>query len=327
MRKVLVNWEGVGQDNVGRLARYAEVVESWKLDKRSLEAALPEIDAALVLSWPGFMSREGLGGMTRLRLVQTFMVGVNHVPLNDLPASVVVCNNAGAFSVEVGEHAWGLLLAAAKKIVATHTLVRAGEKSFSAFREERDIKVLDGKTMGIIGFGGIGRTVAGYAKAFGMKVVALNRSRKKAAGVRLLYGRKGLELLLRISDAILISLPLTTSTDRLIGQNELGMMKKDAMLVNVARGDIVDRAALYSHLKANPSFRYATDVWWFKEGKETLETEQPFVGLPNFVGTPHTSGPTSLAGGAPQREAVDNVIRFLRGLKPRNVVDRSDYKS
>jgi phosphoglycerate dehydrogenase-like enzyme len=111
----------------------------------------------------------------------------------------------------------------------------------------------------------------------------------------------------------------------MIGAKELGLMKRDAVLVNVSRGDIVDQRALYEHLAANGSFRYATDVWWYREGRETLETELPFAKLPNFVGTPHTSGPSTLAGGEPQRAAVSNTIRYLRGLRPRNVVNASEY--
>jgi len=87
----------------------------------------------------------------------------------------------------------------------------------------------------------------------------------------------------------------------------------------------VDQAALYSHLKANPEFRYATDVWWFREGRESLETDCPFTKLPNFVGTPHMSGPTAVASGRPAAMAVENVLRYLRGGKPRNIVDREEY--
>ncbi len=326
MRKVLVTSERVGQEDLGRLSKVADVVESWKLDERAILDVLPQIDAAIVLSWPSFLTRENLTGMKRLRFVQTVMVGVNHVPFRDLPERVVVCSNAGAFSLEVGEHAWGLLLAAAKKIVETHISVREGGRAIASFRgEEKDVTVLKGKTMGIAGFGGIGRAVTKYARACGMKVVAFNRSRREEPGVTFLYGRKGLERLLAVSDAVLISLPLTKSTDRLIGAKELSSMKRDAIVVNVARGDIVDQVALYEHLAANPSFRYATDVWWFKEGSETLETERPFARLPNFIGTPHVSGPAGLAGGGPQRVAVENMIRYLRGLKPKNVVDRSEY--
>jgi phosphoglycerate dehydrogenase-like enzyme len=327
LRKVLATSEGFSKADLTRLSKHADVIESWRMDQQSVEGILPEVEAVILLAWPSFMSRENMSKMRRLRFIQTVMVGVNHVPFHDLPKGVVVCSNAGAYSVEVGEHAWGLLLAAAKKIIQTHDAIKEGGRSIASFRGQvKDVLVLEGKTMGIVGFGGIGREVSKYAKAFGMSVLAINRSRKTAPGVRFLYGERGLEHLLSVSDAVLLSAPLTKTTERLIGEKELGMMKKDAILVNVARGDIVDQGALYAHMVADPSFRYATDVWWFREGRETLETEKPLATLPNFVGTPHTSGPTGLAGGRPFTMAVDNTIRYLRGVKPKNVVDVSDYR-
>ncbi|MDV3243605.1 MAG: 2-hydroxyacid dehydrogenase [Nitrososphaerales archaeon] len=326
MRRVLVTSEILGQENLRRLSKFAEVVESWRLDERAIQDVLPTIDAAIVLSWPRFFTSENLARMRRLKFIQTLMVGVNHVRFADLPKNVMVCNNAGAFSLEVGEHAWGLLLAAAKKIVPQHTAVREGGRTLASFRgDEKDIKMLKGKTLGIVGFGGIGSAVARYGRAFGMKVVAFNRSRKAAGSVRFYYGKSGLDEVLRSSDAVLLATPLTKSTNHLIGARELGLMKKDAVVVNIARGDLVDQDALYSHLTANPSFRYATDVWWFREGAETLETDKPLASLPNFIGTPHSSGPTGLAGGEPQRRATENAIRFLSGRAPMNVVDRADY--
>ncbi len=326
MRRVLVTSEILGRENLKRMSKFAEVVESWRLDEMAIQDVLPKIDAAIVLSWPRFFTSENLASMSRLKFIQTLMVGVNHVRFGDLPKNVMVCNNAGAFSLEVGEHAWGLLLAAAKKIVPQNAAVREGGRTLASFRgDEKDIKVLRGKTLGIVGFGGIGRAVAKYGQAFGMKVVAFNRSRKAAGSVRFCYGKSGLDEVLRSSDAVLLATPLTKSTNRLIGARELGLMKKDAVVVNIARGDLVDQDALYAHLTANPSFRYATDVWWFREGAETLETDEPLASLPNFIGTPHSSGPTGLAGGEPQRSATENTIRFLSGRAPRNVVDRADY--
>jgi len=102
-------------------------------------------------------------------------------------------------------------------------------------------------------------------------------------------------------------------------------MKKAAILVNIARGELVDETAVFHHLQANSNFRYATDVWWYREGRESLKTTQPFFSLPNFVGTPHVSGPSGLATGKPAALAVENTILFLKGLKPKNIVDQSEY--
>ncbi|HEV2138843.1 MAG TPA: 2-hydroxyacid dehydrogenase [Nitrososphaerales archaeon] len=326
MSQVLVTSEVLGSENLKRLSKVAQVVESWKLDKEAIEDVLPKIDAAIIFSWPSFFTRENLAQMRRLRFIQTVLVGVNHVSFGDLPKDVMVCSNAGAYSVEVGEHAWALLMAAAKKMVSQHIAVRERNRTLKSFRgDEKDVKVLKGATLGVIGLGNIGSTVAKFGQAFGMKVIAFNRSRRKVRGVRAYYGKRGLDRVLKASDAVILAVPLNRSTDRLIGAMELDLMKKDAVIVNIARGDLVDQDSLYSHLVANPSFRYATDVWWFKEGEETLETVKPLTNLPNFIGTPHSSGFVSFMGGGPQRQATENTIRFLRGRTPKNVVDRSDY--
>ena len=326
MRKVLVTTDRLGEDGLARLARHAEVVEGWRLDEKGLQAVLPQVDAALVLGWPGYFNRENLAGMKRLRFIQTMSVGVNQVRFQDLPAKVTVCSNAGAYSTAVGEHAWGLLLAAAKWIPQTDAAIKTGGGTIESFRGGvKDTLVLKGGTIGIIGYGGIGRAVARFALAFGMSVVAFGRRGGGGRGVRLYRGPTGLDKILKLSDAALISVPLTKLTQGLIGSRELGLMKKNAVLVNVARGDIVDEGALYERLKANPSFRYATDVWWYKEGKETLTSALPIAKLPNFVGTPHTSGPAGVAEGEPQKAAVRNTIRYLCGIKPKNVMKPSEY--
>ncbi|MDA4128718.1 MAG: hypothetical protein OK422_04625 [Thaumarchaeota archaeon] len=323
---VLVTSEVIDDANLARLSAVASVCSSRKLDERSLLKILPNVDALVVFFWPGFLTSENLARMKRLRFIQSVLVGVNHFPYHDLRAGIVIASNAGAYSLEVGEHAWALLLAAAKKVVADSKRLADGAISFAEFSgEARDIVVLKGKTLGIIGYGGIGATVAGYARAFGMNVLAYGRNKRRIRGVEYLRGSKGLASLLKQSDAILLSVPLNRSTQHLIGKRQLAIMKKHTILVNVARGDLVDQEALYGHLTANPRFTYATDVFWAKSGRESLETDYKFQALPNFIGTPHMSGPTGIVSGTPATSAVDNVLRFFTGKRPKNLVDRSDY--
>ncbi|HYB45035.1 MAG TPA: 2-hydroxyacid dehydrogenase [Nitrososphaerales archaeon] len=327
MRSVLVATDRIAAEDLTRLSKFAEVVEAWRMNDAEILPSLPVVDAAIILGWPSFFTRENLSRMKKLRFIQTVSVGVNQVHFQDLPVRVTVCSNAGAYSTGVGEHAWGLLLAAAKRIPQADAAIRAGGATIEGFRAEaKDVMILRGKTMGIVAYGGIGRAVARFARVFGMDVVALTRRRGGDKGVRFYRGAKGLKTVLRLSDAVLISIPLTRLTEGLIGARELGLMKKDAVLVNVSRGDVVNQRALYEHLAANASFSYATDVWWYREGKETLETEFPFSKLSNFVGTPHISGPSTVASGEPQGAAVTNTVRYLRGLRPRNVVDASEYQ-
>ena len=326
MKKVLVTSDAMGEKDLARLSKAGTVYASWKMNREKLNEILPEIDVLVVLAWPSFLTEEALSRMKRLKFVQSILVGVNLIPFQGLSKGVAVASNAGAYSLEVGEHAWALLLAAAKNVVSHDIRIRNGAKSLKEFSEETSgIAVLDGKTLGIVGYGGIGRSVEKYAKVFGMTVLAFGRSRKAPGGVKLLLGKEGLDRILKESDFVLLSLPLTRSTFRLIGERELSLMKQDAILINIARGGLVDEKALYTHLTTCPAFKYATDVWWFREGRETLETDYPLATLPNFICTPHTSGSTAVMSGRPGKLAADNVLLYLKGKAPAHLVDGSEY--
>ncbi len=322
---LLITTDVVDKRSIETLSKYARVFSSIGLDEASLIQLLPSIDILLVFFWPSFLTAENLSRMSNLRLVQSILAGVNHIPFAQLDKKVLVCSNAGAYSDEVAEYAWALLLSAAKRIVDFHNAVKTEQWTLKRTLGGKEVSILEERTLGILGYGGIGSAVAQIGKGFSMKIYAFSRKPVREKGVRSFQGDKGLLTVLAESDAVIVSLPLTELTNKIIGAEKLATMKKDAILVNIARGELVDETALYEHLKANPNFRYATDVWWYREGKESLKTTHPFFELPNFIGTPHVSGPSGLATGKPARFAVENVIRFLRGLKPRNIVNPAEY--
>jgi len=322
---VLITTDVVNKESILALSKYANVFTSTTLDEASISKLLPSTNILLVFFWPSFLTPETLAKMSNLRLIQSILAGVNHIPFAQLDEKVVVCSNAGAYSDEVAEHAWSLLLSAAKRVVDFHNAVKTGEWTLRRTLGGKEVTILEERTLGILGYGGIGSAVARIGKGFRMKVYAFSRKPVREKSVTSFQGDKGLLRVLAESDAVIVSLPLTKSTNKIIGADKLATMKRDAVLVNIARGELVDETALYEHLKANPDFRYATDVWWYREGKESLKTTHPFFELPNFIGTPHVSGPSGLATGKPVRFAVENVIRFLRGLKPRNIVNPAEY--
>ena len=322
---LLITTDVVDKRSIQTLSKYARVFSSTGLDEASLIQLLPSIDILLVFFWPSFLTPENLSRMTKLRLIQSILAGVNHIPFAQLDKKVIVCSNAGAYSDEVAEYAWALLLSAAKRIVDFHNAVKTEQWPLRRTLGGKEVTILEERTLGILGYGGIGSAVAQIGKGFRMKIYAFSRKMVREKGVRSFQGDKGLLTVLAESDAVIVSLPLTELTNKIIGADKLATMKKDAILVNIARGELVDETALFEHLKASPDFRYATDVWWYREGKESLKTTDPFFELPNFIGTPHVSGPSGLATGKPVRHAVENVTRFLRGLKPRNIVNPAEY--
>src|SRR2546428_10905504 len=225
----------VGSSEVRRLRRFANVYRSSELDEKTLADRLGQTDALLISFWPEFLTDERLRSMKRLRFIQGILVGVDHIPFQAFARKVMVCSNAGAYSLEVGQHAFGLLLSAATRVVDTHNSVARGKTDFKEFRGTADdILVLRGKTLGVVGYGGIGAMVAGMGRSFGMKVIALSRSRRSASGSRggggLRFGRGGgaLTLLLAGSDAVVLAPPLTKLTEGLIGAKELSVSKGGA---------------------------------------------------------------------------------------------------
>lgn len=323
---LLVGTDVVDQRNIEKLKKYTNVYTLIDIDNDPLDQLLSTIDCLLVFSWPKELGADNLQKMKRLRFIQSILAGVNHVPFGSLHKGVVVSSNAGAYSVEVAEYAWALLLAAAKRIVQLHHSITQEKWTLTRTLDTgNEVTILDSKVLGILGFGGIGIAVAKMARGFGMKVYAYSRNLRRVKGARIFSGDSGLTDLLRQSDAVVLALPLTNQTTRIINRDRLSEMKKTAILVNIARGELVDENALYQHLAQNRSFRYATDVWWYRESRESLKTDHPLMSLDNFVGTPHVSGPSGLATGRPVQVAVENMIRFLGGRRARNIVDRNEY--
>jgi len=158
-----------------------------------------------------------------------------------------------------------------------------------------------------------------------MEVYAYGRHEGDDPHAKILIGKDGLEEILRKSDVIVVALPLTKLTHGLINKANLSLMKDNCVLVNIARGEIVNEGEIYEHLSNNPDFVYATDVWWSKNGEEVFSSDFPLLKLSNFIGTPHISGPSELVTGMPVKKAIENLGRFLKGEKPRNIVNTSDY--
>lgn len=257
----------------------------------------------------------------RLRLIQTLVAGVDHLPYRSFPRSVVVCGNAGAYNTSVGEHTMALLLAAAKDIPARTREIAAG-----VFDQNAPSKALAGTTVLILGMGGIGTTVAGVCKALRMHVIGVGRSARHTPPADEAAALADLPRLLPRADYVVIALPLTVQTKGLVDRTFLAAMKEDAVLVNVARGKIVVEDDLFEHLRTHPNFRAALDVWWvYPDGKEGRPFHRPFHELPNVVMTPHNANAIPGQRRWAMEAALDNVLRFLRGERPHHVVDAAEY--
>ena len=326
--KLLVGQTFNRPEEFAPLRRYADVYFLDEMDPEELERVLPTIDCLYSHGWPKALDSEKVSKMKNLRFLQTGNAGVNSMRFDLLDKRVVVCSNAGSYSDEVAEFAIGLMLAAGKGIVKFDRELRAGTHVHQRLDElGSQVTFFSQKTLGIVGYGGIGRSTARLAKPFGMRIMAFGRRPIKDMGVMPLRGKLGLMKLLRGSDVIVLAVPLTKATRGMIGREELAMMRPGATLVNIARGEVVQKEAVYEHLVRNPRFVYATDVWWpDAEGVETFSPDLPFLELENFVGTPHASGPNAIITGSVGKGVVENLTRYFKGQPLRNVVDRSEYE-
>jgi glycerate dehydrogenase len=293
-----------------------EVTDDKRLD------VLGEADAALAWFITGELSGAGeLEALASIGLLQLMSAGVDRVPFEQLPEALSVASNAGAYAEPMAEHVLAMTLALAKRLPQNHAAMRRGE-----FDQDTPTAAIRGATAGILGFGGIGQASARLLAGLGAHVNAINSSGQTGEPVDWIGKLADLDVLLAISDVVVISLPLTRTTRGLIGRRELELMKPQAILVNVARAAILDEDALYEHLRAHPSFSAGIDTWW-QEPREggTFTTRHPFLDLPNVIGSPHNSALTAGALADAGRRAAENIARHLRGEQVQHTVDRSEY--
>jgi phosphoglycerate dehydrogenase-like enzyme len=210
-----------------------------------------------------------------------------------------------------------MALAAVKRLLVEHEHMRAG--TFNQFLPPT--RMLRGAVLGILGFGGIGRACAELMRALGMRAHAINRRGASETAVDWIAGPEGLDRLLVEADVLVLATPLTTATRALIDARALSLMKRDAILINLARGEIIDAAALFQHLQQNPGFTACLDAWWIEPVRHgTFRTDHPFLTLPNVIGSPHNSASVAGWRDVALRRAVANCRRALSGETPWHLI-------
>jgi phosphoglycerate dehydrogenase-like enzyme len=263
----------------------------------------------------------------RVRLVQSVATGIEWIEQGALPRGVPICNAYG-HETAIAEYVLMVML------VWSHRF-REIESDFRLQSSWRPSWVhsgaphgeIRGSTLGIIGLGRVGQEVARRAAAFGCHVLAANRSPREAGdGVERIYPLTALDEMLPLCDTVAICTAFGPETERLIDARRLGLMKRSALLVNIARGAIIDEDALYAALRDGTIGGAAIDVWWQYPNAaepERRPSKHPFHELPNVIMTPHCSGWT--AGMVRRRwdEVADNINRFVRGEPLINIVTTS----
>ena len=283
---------------------------------RSAEYKKAMADAEFLVGFvDGLVDKELYTTGPKLKLVQLLSAGYDKADMSAArKAKVPLSNNGGANSVAVSEHAMLLALAVSRQLILQHTSVSNGRWRGNSTPRVHEVR---NKVMGIVGLGTIGKKTARLAKAFGMEVnyydiERLREDQEDALGVRFRLLRE----LLRTSDIVSLHTPLNKSTHHMIGAEELALMKPSAILVNTARGPVIDEKALYETLAANKIAGAGLDVF----DQEPPEQDNPLFRLDNVILTAHLAGPTFESNITRVRNAFDNVQRVARGDDPLWVV-------
>ena len=296
-------------DIVARLAPHFEEMaetEEVTLPPAALAARLAGCDAAIVgLNVP--VGAAEVASAPRLRIVANLAVGYDNLDVPALSAAGVVASNTpNVLSESVADYTWALLLGAARHMGAAERWLRAGHWRANGFRDWLGLDTR-GRTLGILGLGRIGQAIARRAAGFGMQVIYHNRSRlPEVAEVECAARYVDRSTLLAESDFLVLAVPLTAQSRHTIGAAELAAMKPTAVLVNIARGGVVDDAALAAALAGGRLAAAALDVF---EGEPAVHPA--LLGLDNVILSPHIASATWDTRRAMTALAVDNVLALF----------------
>lgn len=258
------------------------------------------------VKWPAEVLRE----LPRLKLIALCGIGADCIDLNATQElGIIVSNIPGRTAGLVSEHALALLFACARQLVQHTAELKSGQWI------RRDLVFLRGKTLGVIGTGAIGREMIRLSKAVGMNVIAWSFHPQPELEQQLGFKYVSRDELLSASDAISMHVKLTPDSRHMLGRRELDLMKPGCLLINTARGAIIDTAALVESLRSGHLGGAGLDVF----DTEPLPPDHPLLSCPRVVLTPHVADQTPEGMEILNGGAVDNVIAYLNG-KPQNIV-------
>lgn len=301
-----------GSPRLEGLKPYGEVVLYTDRPKTSTEKVQRAKDADILINTRGVVTwgAEEFEQLPKLKMIQTCSIGTDMFDLEAAKArGIIICNQPGRTAPVVAEHMFGLMFAAAKRAA----YFTAGLKSGRWLR--MDNIMLQGKALGIVGTGAIGAEMARLGRAVGMKVVAwtYNPSAERAKKLGVTFVE--LDELLRQADVVSLHVKLTDKSRELIGARELAMMKKGSILLNGARGAVVDTAALVDALNNGHLGGAGLDVY----EQEPVPPDHPLLSCEQVILTPHCADMTPEGVDLLNSGAVENIITYLEG-KPRNRV-------
>lgn len=273
-------------------------------DDAAFADAMPTADALLHVLRP--VTAADIAGAPRLKLIQKIGVGVNTIDLDAArQRGIAVCNMPGTNSRAVSEMTLMLMLATLRRVMVFDPLTRRGDGWRPDPNELDQVGEIGGRTVGFVGFGAIPTSLAPALRALGAETLYTSRSPKDDAGARFVP----LEELLARSDIVSLHVPSTPETRGLIGERALARMKRGAILINTARGDLADEAALVRALKGGHLAAAGLDVF----AREPAARDNPLFELPNVVLAPHIAWLTPETLKRSMTVAMENCRRVMTG--------------
>ncbi|HLJ60131.1 MAG TPA: 2-hydroxyacid dehydrogenase [bacterium] len=292
-------------------------------DETAVVSRMREVEVLVTLAF----TREMGDAAGRLRLVQVPGAGLDRIDRSALPRGAWLANAYG-HETGIAEYVLGAMLSWTCGFCRLDENLRRGNWGGSGMVSALPRADLSGKVLGILGYGRIGRCVAQRAQALGMAVHAVRQTPgyHDPAGLAFLGGPDWLDAILARADYLVIALPLVASTRGLLGARELELMKRTAVLINVARAEIAQEEALYRALARRTIAGAVLDVWYrYPRGPApTLPAHCAFHELPNVLMTPHVAGWTEGTLEARARLIAENILRVARGEAPANMIAGPD---
>ncbi len=256
--------------------------------------------------------------LPKLRVIAQYAVGYDNI---DVPLAtkrkIAVTNTPGVLTETTADLTWALLMAASRRIAEADRYIRDKKWDVAWGPEMLLGSDIFGATLGIVGMGRIGQSVARRASGFNMKILYYSRTRNKNIENELDVKHVDLHTLLRESDIVTLHIPLNSETHHLISKAELEMMKENSILVNTSRGKVVDESALYNALKEGHIGSAGLDV--FQE--EPISKNSPLLDLENVVIVPHIGSASKNTRATMSRMCAENLIAALDGNMPPNIVN------
>jgi D-3-phosphoglycerate dehydrogenase len=291
-----------------------EVLEAPATDVATLVRCAADADA-IVTNWAP-VTDAVIRAASRCRVISRFGIGVDNIAVATATALGIPVVNCPDYCVsEVADHTLGLVLAFARRIAFFHLRTKQGEYNLQAATGQQR---LSSQTLGLIGLGNIGREVCHKARAFGLRVIAYNRS---GSDHGLGFPMVPLNQLLAESDYVSLHVPLSPDTHRILDREQFARMKPTAYLINTSRGGLVDQEALWSALQAGQLAGAALDVF----DPEPPDLSHPLFRDERVIVTPHAAFVSQQAVEQVRRQALEQVAAVLSGQRPQNVLNPHIY--